>query len=104
MRRTEKLDHIRKRRKAEPVKVPPAAYSISEFCAAHRISEMTYHRLRRQGKGPRTMKVLNRTIMPVRCRLPTKVNRWHQSAADASHQGEHIARRLRHLRGRELDS
>ena len=62
MRRKERLDHTKKRRLRQ-VEVPPAVYSIRAFCLAHDISEMTYHRLRRQGLGPRTMKVLNRTII-----------------------------------------
>jgi hypothetical protein len=62
-RKQDRIDHAKKKRRARLFEVPPAAYSISEFCAAHRISEMTYHRLRRKGKGPRTMKVLNRTII-----------------------------------------
>lgn len=32
--------------------VPRAAYTIPEFCAAHRISESFYYKLKRLGLGP----------------------------------------------------
>jgi hypothetical protein len=31
----------------------PDAYTVREFCQAHRISISTYHKLRKQGRGPR---------------------------------------------------
>jgi hypothetical protein len=37
-------------------RVPRAAYSIPEFCVAHRISEGLYYKLRKQGLGPREMR------------------------------------------------
>jgi hypothetical protein len=39
------------------------AYSIQQFCALHGISIDTYFRMQRQGLGPATMKVLNRTLI-----------------------------------------
>lgn len=58
-----KQSDSKKRRLRQAEEVAAAAYSIGEFCAAHRISEMTYHRLQREGLGPRIMKVRNRTII-----------------------------------------
>jgi hypothetical protein len=40
---------------AEP-DVPRAAYSIPEFCTAHRICEAFYYKLRAAGLGPREMR------------------------------------------------
>ena len=36
--------------------VPRAAYSIPEFCEAHRICEAFYYKLRAAGLGPREMR------------------------------------------------
>jgi hypothetical protein len=66
----------RRRAKKLGMMVAPAAYSIPEFCIAHRISEMTFFRLKRLGLGPRTMKVLNRTIIT------------YEAAADWRREGE----------------
>jgi hypothetical protein len=40
-------------------KQPPqaAAFTIGEFCAAHRLSPSTYYLLQKTGRGPREMKV-----------------------------------------------
>ena len=43
--------------------VPAAAYSIREFCAAHRLSESMYFKLRHQGLGPDEMSVGSRRII-----------------------------------------
>jgi hypothetical protein len=32
------------------------SYSIKEFLARHRLSESQFHKLRREGRGPRTMR------------------------------------------------
>ena len=42
---------------------PRLALSIPEFCEAHGISETFYYKLKRQGKGPREMKVGARTLI-----------------------------------------
>jgi hypothetical protein len=65
MRRPEKLDPTKKHRKIDPTKVSRDAYSIPEFCASHRISEMTFFRMKRQGQAPKTMKVGTRTLISV---------------------------------------
>ncbi|MBZ9748310.1 helix-turn-helix domain-containing protein [Mesorhizobium sp. CO1-1-7] len=39
------------------------AYSIPEFCAAHRISRATFYNLVNDGHAPRTMKVGARVLI-----------------------------------------
>lgn len=41
----------------------PVTYTVSEFCSAHRISRSLYYALRRQGRGPRTMRVGARELI-----------------------------------------
>jgi len=40
-----------------------AAYTIREFCDAHRISKSTYYNLRKQGLGPDEARVRDRVII-----------------------------------------
>ena len=40
-----------------------AAYTIREFCDAHRISKSPYYNLRKQGLGPDEARVLDRVII-----------------------------------------
>jgi hypothetical protein len=40
-----------------------AAYNIREFCAAHRISEAMYYKLRALGLGPREARALSKVII-----------------------------------------
>ncbi len=42
---------------------PKAAYSVPEFCEAHRISRTLFYALRKEGQGPVVMKVAGRTII-----------------------------------------
>ena len=42
---------------------PRLALSIPECCEAHGISEGVYYKLKKQGKGPREMKVGARTLI-----------------------------------------
>ena len=49
-----------------PVSPPPTprlALSIPEFCQAHGISEGFFYKLKKQGEGPREMKVGARTLI-----------------------------------------
>ena len=39
------------------------ARSVDEFCADHRISRAFYYKLRREGRGPREMRVGSRVIV-----------------------------------------
>ncbi len=42
---------------------PKAAYSVPEFCEAHRISRSLFYTLKNEGQGPVTMKVRGRTLI-----------------------------------------
>jgi predicted DNA-binding transcriptional regulator AlpA len=42
---------------------PRLAFSIPEFCEAHGISEGFFYKLKKQGEGPREMKVGARTLI-----------------------------------------
>lgn len=43
--------------------VPRAAYTIPEFCEAHRISESMYYKGREAGVGPREGRMLTKLII-----------------------------------------
>ena len=65
--------------------VPAAAYSIREFCAAHRLSESMYFKLRNQGLGPDEMSVGSRRLISFEA-----AERWRrarESAATAAFEG-----------------
>jgi len=51
----------KKRKKRKTVKVE--AYTISEFCVAHRISRATYYNLKKRNEGPDEAHVLGRIII-----------------------------------------
>jgi hypothetical protein len=51
------------RKKPSPPLDELMAYSIKQFCALHGISIDTYFRMRRQGHGPATMAVGQRTLI-----------------------------------------
>jgi hypothetical protein len=55
----------KKKRPGKWRKKPPeaAAYTIEEFCAAHRLSPAMYFKLKTQGLGPREMEVGTRKII-----------------------------------------
>jgi hypothetical protein len=42
---------------------PPLAFSIREFCEAHRISQAFYYDLRNSGRGPREMVLGTRRVI-----------------------------------------
>jgi predicted DNA-binding transcriptional regulator AlpA len=41
----------------------PEAYTIEEFCEAHRFSRSMYFNLRKEGKTPREMRIGNRVVI-----------------------------------------
>jgi hypothetical protein len=51
--------------KATEPEVPRAAYSIPEFCKAHRICEAFYYKMRAAGLGPREMRMLRKVTISV---------------------------------------
>ena len=54
-----------KKKKPKPVELVPhaTAFSIREFCAAHRISESLYFKIWEKGLGPREARVATRVII-----------------------------------------
>ena len=45
--------------------VPRMAFTINEFCAAHRICEAFYYKLRAAGLGPGEMRALRKVTISV---------------------------------------
>jgi hypothetical protein len=43
--------------------VERAAFTLAEFCVAHRISESMYFKLRAQGQGPREARAGNKILI-----------------------------------------
>jgi hypothetical protein len=43
--------------------MPTGAYSIAEFCRAHRVSRAFFYVLQKRGEGPTVMKVGKRTLV-----------------------------------------
>jgi hypothetical protein len=43
-----------------PIEVPHAAFTIAEFCEAHRMSQSFYFKIRGLGLGPRECRTLNK--------------------------------------------
>jgi hypothetical protein len=43
--------------------MPTGAYSIVEFCRAHRVSRAFFYVLQKRGEGPTVMKVGKRTLV-----------------------------------------
>ncbi|HVQ80138.1 MAG TPA: hypothetical protein VMS82_09345, partial [Pseudolabrys sp.] len=55
----------KKKKKPAPVVLVPnaEAYSIPEFCEAHRISESMYYKIRSAGLGPKETRALSKIII-----------------------------------------
>src|SRR5215831_8889860 len=54
--------------KSQPIRGPPverAAYTVKEFCAAYRISEDMFWKMRRNGWAPKLMKVGTRVLVSI---------------------------------------
>jgi hypothetical protein len=45
--------------------IPPAVFTIKEFCQAHRLSEAMYFKLRNAGLGPREMRAMRKVTISV---------------------------------------
>jgi hypothetical protein len=52
-------------REGQSAQVPAVAFSVNEFCVAHRISRALFYLLQRDGSGPRLMRVGRRTLVTV---------------------------------------
>jgi hypothetical protein len=57
----EPVPHVHDR--PPPIRGPPAAYSIRQFCRDHNISESMYFKMRAMGLGPREMAVGSRRLI-----------------------------------------
>ena len=66
-----------------PPPTPRLALSIAEFCKAHGISEGLFYKLKRQGEGPREMKVGTRTLITFE-----SASEWRRARED-QHRQEH---------------
>lgn len=47
------------------VRVPRTAFTIKEFCEAHRLSEAMYYKLRNAGLGPREMRAMRKVTVSI---------------------------------------
>lgn len=54
------MEHAREATRAGP---QPAAFTVHEFCSAHRISRALFYILLRDGRGPRLLKAGRRTLV-----------------------------------------
>lgn len=59
---------------------PRLALSISHFCQAHSISEAFYYKLKKQGLGPREMRVGARTLISLEAAAAWRAERENASA------------------------
>ena len=53
----------KRRRKRQRAAAPRAAYTVPEFCEAHRISRATFYNAKKRGRGPAVMYVEGRVII-----------------------------------------
>jgi hypothetical protein len=51
------------RKKRRPLGPPTYAFTIQEFCDAHRISRAQYYELKKLGLGPREARALDKIII-----------------------------------------
>ena len=63
---------------------PRLALSILEFCDAHGISEGFYYKLKKQGQGPREMRLGTRTLITFESAADWRRERERASAAEAA--------------------
>ena len=62
--------------------VAPAAFTVAEFCEAHRISRALFYLLLRENNGPRLLKAGRRTLVTV-----DAAAEWRQKMEAASAGG-----------------
>jgi hypothetical protein len=63
--------------------VPRAAFTIKEFCEAHRICEAFYYKLRAAGLGPREMRALRKVTISFEAAAEWRRERENASPATA---------------------
>jgi hypothetical protein len=64
--------------------VDQAAYSIDEFCKAHRIRRAMYYKLDHQGLGPRVMRVGTRALISKEAAADWRREREQNKSAEES--------------------
>jgi len=69
----------------------PVAYSIDEFCKAHRISRAMFYKLDHQGLSPRVMRVGTRSIISKEAAADWRRERESDDAEQAPRDGEPVA-------------
>ena len=74
------LEHSPARRERRAI--PPAAYSVPEFCEAHRISRSLFYLSLQEGWGPTVMKAGARTLVTVESAAA-----WRKAREEATGQG-----------------
>jgi hypothetical protein len=71
---------------ATPVKDKPevqrVAYSVDEFCAAHRVTKPTFYALLKEGKAPRIMRVRRRVLI-----TEESAAEWRRDRTAETYQG-----------------
>ncbi|MGX9429725.1 MULTISPECIES: hypothetical protein [Bradyrhizobium] len=63
-------------------RVPRGAYTIPEFCEAHRISQSMYFKLRSAGLGPREMRALRKVTISIEA-----AEEWRRARETAAQAG-----------------
>jgi hypothetical protein len=79
--------------KATEAEVPRAVFTIKEFCAAHRLSEAMYFKLRNVGLGPREMRAMRKVTISLEAASDWR--RAREQAAQAVDDGVGRANLLR---------
>lgn len=51
--------------RSEELGIPRSAFTIKEFCQAHRLSEAMYFKLRAAGLGPREMRAMRKVTISI---------------------------------------
>jgi hypothetical protein len=51
-------------KEARPNMIDPPAYSVEEFCKAHRFGKTTFYYLKKIGRAPDEMRIGGRSIIP----------------------------------------
>ena len=79
------------RRRRPPARAPPTCvFTIKSFCLGHGISESFYHELRKQGLGPKEMRLGARVFITFE-----SASRWRAEREAACSAGPKRGRRLR---------
>ena len=73
-----------------PLSMARLTLSIPEFCKAHGISEGLFYKLKKQGEGPREMKVGARTLITFEFAAE-----WRRARENQHNRGRSVAGRLK---------